>query len=333
MSFEVLKSGLLSTFQDLGRLQHQRWGIPVAGALDINAHRLANLLVGNRPQMATLEMNLFPPTLKVVQSCCIALTGAHVSPLVNDSKAPMHRPIVLRSGDVISFGPRLDGARAYMAVHGGFQLDSVLDSASTYLRSAIGGFDGRALKKGDVFQIHKPLHNVDLDALAQELWDIKFSLKSSVIRKDVSRLRVIKSAQWDDFTPESRANLITQTFKVTPVSDRMGFRLEGPPLRLSQPRQMISESVVFGTIQVPVGGQAIILMADRQTTGGYPKIGYVASVDHPALAQMAPGDVFTFGLIDVAEAQMLDARRERAFADLALQLQPFSRLLNAAVAA
>lgn len=333
MSFEVLKSGLLSTFQDLGRLQHQRWGIPVAGALDINAHRLANLLVGNRPQMATLEMNLFPPTLKVVQSCCIALTGAHVSPLVNDSKAPMHRPIVLRSGDVISFGPRLDGARAYMAVHGGFQLDSVLDSASTYLRSAIGGFDGRALKKGDVFQIHKPLHNVDLDALAQELWDIKFSLKSSVIRKDVSRLRVIKSAQWDDFTPESRANLITQTFKVTPVSDRMGFRLEGPPLRLSQPRQMISESVVFGTIQVPVGGQAIILMADRQTTGGYPKIGYVASVDHPALAQMAPGDVFTFGLIDVAEAQMLDARRERAFADLALQLQPFGRLLNAAVAA
>ena len=333
MSFEVLKSGLLSTFQDLGRLQHQRWGIPVAGALDVNAHRLANLLVGNRPQMATLEMNLFPPTLKVVQPCCIALTGAHVSPLVNDSKAPMHRPIVLRSGDVISFGPRFDGARAYMAVHGGFQLDSVLDSASTYLRSAIGGFDGRALKKGDVFQIHKPLHNVDLDALAQELWDIKFSLKSSVIRKDVSRLRVIKSAQWDDFTPESRANLITQTFKVTPVSDRMGFRLEGPPLRLSQPRQMISESVVFGTIQVPVGGQAIILMADRQTTGGYPKIGYVASVDHPALAQMAPGDVFTFGLIDVAEAQMLDARRERAFADLALQLQPFGRLLNAAVAA
>ncbi len=333
MSFEVHKSPLLSTFQDLGRLQHQRWGIPVAGALDVNAHRLANLLVGNRPQMATLEMNLFPPTLKVVQSCCIALTGAHVSPLVNDSKAPMHRPIVLRSGDVISFGPRLDGARAYMAVHGGFQLDSVLDSASTYLRSAIGGFDGRALKKGDVFQIHKPLHNVDLDALAQELWDIKFSLKSSVIRKDVSRLRVIKSAQWDDFTPESRANLITQTFKVTPVSDRMGFRLEGPPLRLSQPRQMISESVVFGTIQVPVGGQAIILMADRQTTGGYPKIGYVASVDHPALAQMAPGDVFTFGLIDVAEAQMLDARRERAFADLALQLQPFGRLLNAAVAA
>ena len=333
MSFEVLKPGLLSTFQDLGRLQHQRWGIPVAGALDVNAHRLANLLVGNSAEMATLEMNLYPPSFKVRQPCCIAFAGANVSPLVNELKVPMNRPVVLRADDMISFGPRLDGARTYMAVHGGFQLNAVLDSASTYLRSAIGGLNGKALRKGDVFHIRKPLLGVDLDELAQELWDIKFSLKSSVIRKNVAKLRIIKSAQWDDFTPESRANLITQPFKVTPISDRMGFRLEGPMLKLSQPRQMISESVVFGTIQVPVGGQAIILMADRQTTGGYPKIGYVASVDHPALAQMAPGDMFSFSLIEMAEAQRLDARREWGMADLAKQLQPFSDLLNAAVAA
>jgi antagonist of KipI len=333
MSFEVLKPGLLSTFQDLGRQQHQRWGIPVAGALDVNAHRLANLLVGNRPQVATLEMNLFPPSLKVGQPCCIAFAGADVSPMVNDLKVPMNRPIVLRSDDVISFGPRRDGARTYMAVHGGFQLNFVLDSASTYLRSAIGGLNGKALKKGDVFQIQKPLHGVDLEALAQDLWDVKFALKSSVVRKNVSKLRIIKSAQWDDFTPESRANLITQPFKVTPISDRMGFRLEGPPLKLSQPRQMISESVVFGTIQVPVGGQAIILLADRQTTGGYPKIAYVASVDHPALAQMAPGDSFMFSLIDMAEAQMLDAKREQGFADLEVQLRPFSDLLNQSLVA
>lgn len=328
MSIEVLKPGLLSTFQDLGRLQHQRLGIPVAGALDINAHRLANLLVGNSAEIATLEMNLFPPTLKANASCCVAFSGADMGPLINDCRVPMNRPIVLRPGDEISFGMRTNGARIYMAVHGGFQLNAVFDSASTYLRSAIGGFNGRALKRGDVIGINHPLCGVDLSLLAQELWDIKIYLKSSLVKKTYPKLRIIKSAQWDEFTPESRADLITKPFKVTPISDRMGFRLEGPTLKLSQPRQMISESVVFGTIQVPVGGQAIILMADRQPTGGYPKIAYVASVDQPLLAQLAPGDTFTFSLIDIADAQRLDARREQDFIELETQLQSIGNVLK-----
>jgi allophanate hydrolase subunit 2 len=207
-------------------------------------------------------------------------------------------------------------------------LNAVFDSASTYLRSAIGGFNGRALKRGDVINLHQPLCGVDLSVLAQELWDIKIYLKSSLVKKIQPKLRIIKSAQWDEFTPESRVDLITQPFKVTPVSDRMGFRLEGPTLKLSQPRQMISESVVFGTIQVPVGGQAIILMADRQPTGGYPKIAYVASVDQPLLAQLSPGDTFTFSLIDIAEAQKLDARREQDFIELETQLQTIRSVLN-----
>jgi biotin-dependent carboxylase-like uncharacterized protein len=328
VSIEVLKPGLLSTFQDLGRLQHQRLGIPVAGALDINAHRLANLLVGNSAEFATLEMNLFPPTLKVNTPCCVAFSGADMGPMINDCKVPINRPTVLRSGDEISFVNTTHGARVYMAVHGGFQLSAVFDSASTYLRSAIGGFNGRALKRGDVINLHKPLCGVDLSVLAQELWDIKIYLKSSLVKKNHSKLRIIKSAQWDEFTPESRVDLITQPFKVTPVSDRMGFRLEGPTLKLSQPRQMISESVVFGTIQVPVGGQAIILMADRQPTGGYPKIAYVASVDQPRLAQLSPGDTFTFSLIDIAQAQRLDARREQDFIELETQLQTIRSVLN-----
>jgi antagonist of KipI len=328
MSFEVLKPGLLSTFQDLGRLKHQRLGIPVAGALDINAHRLANLLVGNGAEFATLEMNLFPPTLRTNSSCCVAFSGAAMGPMINDYKVPMNRPIVLRSGDEISFGTRIDGARIYMAVHGGFQLKSVFDSASTYLRSGIGGFNGRALKRGDVFEINQSLCGVDLSVLAQELWDVKIYLKSSLVKKTYPKLRIIKSAQWDEFTAESRADLITKPFKVTPISDRMGFRLEGPTLKLSQPRQMISESVVFGTIQVPVGGQAIILMADRQPTGGYPKIAYVASVDQPLLAQLSPGDSFTFSLIDIAEAQRLDSTREQDFIELENQLQSIGDVLK-----
>jgi antagonist of KipI len=332
MSFEVLKPGLLSTFQDLGRLQHQRLGIPVAGALDVHAHRLANLLVGNGAEFASLEMNLFPPTLKTNSACCIAFSGADMGPMINDFRAPMNRPLVLRPQDEISFEGRTEGARVYMAVHGGFKLKSVFDSSSTYLRSAMGGFQGRALKRGDVVDINTSFDDIDLSLLAQELWDVKIYLKSSLVKKTQPKLRIIKSAQWDEFTPESRADLITKPFKVTPISDRMGLRLEGPELKLSRPRQMSSESVVFGTIQVPVGGQAIVLMADRQPTGGYPKIAYVASVDQPLLAQLAPGDTFTFTLIDMADAQKLDAKRELDFLDLAKQLEPIRTLLNHATA-
>jgi biotin-dependent carboxylase-like uncharacterized protein len=215
-------------------------------------------------------------------------------------------------------------------VHGGFRLPTVFGSSSTYLRSAIGGFHGRALKQKDVIEINRTLKTSDLELLAQKIWDQKIYLPASLATLSGARVRIIKSAQWDDFTVESRANILTETFKVTPVSDRMGYRLEGPELKLSQPRQMISESVVFGTIQVPVSGQAIILLADRQTTGGYPKIAYVASIDQPLLAQMLPGDAFNFSLIDIAEAQKLDLKREQAFDALERQLEPIRRLLQEA---
>jgi biotin-dependent carboxylase-like uncharacterized protein len=328
MSFEIIKPGLMSTFQDLGRLNHQSLGIPVAGALDVNAHRLANVLVGNSPAMATLEMTLIAPTLRATAPACIALSGADLGPAINGFAAPMNRPLVLREGDTLSFVRRKHGARVYMAVFGGYLLSNMFGSTSTYLRSAIGGFNGRSLKQNDMIQINRSISDTDLELLAQNLWDIKIYLRASLVKSCSTKIRMIKSAQWADFTVESRANLITQPFKVTPISDRMGYRLEGPELKLSQPRQMISESVVFGTIQVPVGGQAIILMADRQTTGGYPKIAYVASVDHPLLAQMMPGDSFTFSLIDIAEAQQLDLKREQDLEDLEQQLQPIKRLLE-----
>ena len=330
MSLEILKPGLMSTFQDLGRQQHQGLGIPVAGALDVKAHRLANLLAGNSADLATLEMTLIGATIRVTSPCCIALSGADLGPTINGFAASMNRPLVLREGDIVSFSRRQRGARAYLAVHGGFRLPTVFGSSSTYLRSAIGGFHGRALKQKDVIQINCILQTSDLELLALKIWDQKIYLPASLATLSSARVRIIKSAQWDDFTLESRANLLTETFKVTPVSDRMGYRLEGPELKLSQPRQMISESVVFGTIQVPVSGQAIILLADRQTTGGYPKIAYVASIDQPLLAQMLPGDAFNFSLIDIAEAQKLDLKREQAFDALERQLEPIRRLLQEA---
>jgi biotin-dependent carboxylase-like uncharacterized protein len=317
----------MSTFQDLGRLQHQSLGIPVAGALDLNAHRIANLLVGNPTSYSTLEITLIGPTLKMEVPCCIALCGADLSPSVNGFAVPMNRPLVMREGDILSFGERKQGARTYIAIHGGYRLDYAFGSASTYLRSAIGGFNGRMLRTRDVIEVNRSFIQADLELLAVKLWDIKIYFRASLLKLNRSKIRIIKSSQWNDFSPESQANIITELFKVTPVSDRMGYRLQGPDLKLSAPRQMISESVVFGTIQVPVGGQAIILMADRQTTGGYPKIAYVVSVDHPLLAQMLPGDRFGFSLIDIAQAQQLDLKRELDLQELELQLEPIKKYL------
>ena len=328
MSIEVIKPGLLSTFQDLGRTQHQSLGIPVAGALDSNAHRIANLLVGNPTSFSTLEITLIGPTLKMGAACCIALSGGDLSPAVNGFAVSMNRPLVMRKGDVLSFSERKHGARTYMAIHGGYCLDQKFGSTSTYLRSAIGGFEGRALRALDIIALNRSFVGADLEFLAVKLWGTKVYLRASLFKLNRSKIRIVKSSQWNDFTPESQANILTETFKVTPVSDRMGYRLQGPDLKLSAPRQMISESVVFGTIQVPVGGQAIILMADRQTTGGYPKIAYVVSVDHPLLAQMMPGDSFGFSLIDIAQAQQLDLKRELDLQELALELEPVKRYLE-----
>lgn len=330
MSIEIIKPGMLTTFQDLGRQQYQSLGIPVAGALDVNAHRVANLLVGNNVNEATLEVTVIGPKIKFNKPCCIAVSGADLTPAVNGYAVSMNRPLVIRPGDILSFGERSHGARAYIAIHGGFALKPVLGSMSTYLRSAIGGLDGRALRPGDEVQFKKFLDEVDLENLALDLWAIKYCMPASLVKSNRSELRIIKSAQWEDFSTESRVNILTESFKVTPVSDRMGYRLEGPQLKLKAPRQMISESVLFGTIQVPVGGQAIILMADRQTTGGYPKIAYVASIDHPLLAQMMPGDRFTFKLIEIGDAQSLDYKREQDFVALSKQTGQFKKLLDEA---
>jgi len=327
MSLRVVKPGMLSTFQDLGRTGFQHLGVPTAGAMDRRAHQLANLLVGNDMSAATLEMTLTGATIEFGVPCCIAITGANLNPCINDQPAPLNRPLVMRAGDRLSFGSRSFGARTYLAVHGGYTLTPVLASNSTYLRSAIGGFNGRALKKDDQIGLNIPLPNSALDDLAQDLWNIRIYLPAAITTSSRERVRIIKSNQWPDFTPESCAAMLTEAFRISPDSERMGYRLTGPKLSLTQPRQMISEATTFGTIQVPADGQPIVLMADTQTTGGYPKIAYVATVDLPRLAQMAPGDYLKFEAITLFEAQRLDLARQQAFETLAQTLTPINNLL------
>ena len=327
MSLVIIKAGMLSTFQDLGRFGQQHLGVSVAGAMDQRAHQLANLLVGNDTRLATLEVTLTGPTICFTKPCCIALCGADLSATLNGQPIALNRPLVIRAQDELSFGLRRHGTRAYLAVHGGFALTPVLDSTSTYLRSAMGGWQGRALRRADEIPLLSPLRDAGLEELAMDLWDIKVYLPSAIAASSRTRVRLIKSQQWQEFTPESCAALLTESYRVSPDSERMGYRLQGTPLLMTAPRQMISEATTFGTIQVPAGGQPIILMADRQTTGGYPKMAYVASVDLPSVAQMGPGDTIMFETVGLERAQALELARAQAFETLAQALLPVRTLL------
>ena len=328
MSIHVIKPGMLSTFQDLGRTGYQHLGVPVAGAMDARAHRLANLLAGNAQDMATMEITVSGPVLRFDQPACIAICGADLSPHLRNKPIPLNRPIALKAGSELSFGERRHGARCYLAVFGGFAVANVLGSASTYLRSSMGGWHGRALRKGDQLELNTNLMSSGLTALSRKLWDIEVYLPAALASTPRRTVRIVKGPQWKEFSPESCAAMITQPFRISPDSERMGYRLQGPAITLSEPRQMISEATSFGTIQVPSGGQPIVLMADRQTTGGYPKIANVAAVDLPLLAQMLPGDTVRFEPISLDHAQELDANREVAFIKLNDQLEPLRQVLQ-----
>ena len=328
MTIDVLRPGLLSTFQDLGRVGCQYLGVPVAGAMDERAHRLANLLVGNDEPRATLEITLTGPQLEFRAPACIALCGADLGATLDGAPLPLNRPLVVRAGSRLGFGSRRHGLRAYLAVHGGYRLDTVMGSESTYLRAAFGGFGGRALARGDRIELRHPLDpGAALDTLQSELHALRIYLPAALTGAPRPALRVTPGPQWDEFEPASGQALLGEPFRIGAQSDRMGYRLEGPRLSLARPRQMLSEAACFGTVQVPAGGAPIVLMADRQTTGGYPRIAQVAQVDLPQLAQSAPGEYVRFEAITLDAAQELDGRRERAWAALRAALQPLRDLL------
>jgi len=328
----VLRPGMLSAFQDAGRTGWQHLGIPVAGAMDERAHRLASLLAGNPASCATLEITLVGPVLRFDAPACIALAGADLGATLNGVPLCLNRPALARAGDILAFPSApapAHGVRAYLAVHGGYAIDPVMGSESTYLRTGFGGLQGRALAKGDAVGLRRPLAGSDarLDTLAQALDDLRLYLHAPLVHAPREALRILPGVHWDDFDAESQRRLVEDTFHITPQSDRMGYRLTGPHLALRTPKQMLSEAASFGTVQVPSDGQPIVLMADRQTTGGYPKIAQVASVDLPLLAQYAPGQTVRFTRVDLEEAQRLDNARERAYRQLETALQPLRDLL------
>lgn len=296
----VLKPGLLTTVQDLGRFGYQASGVPVAGPMDAFSHRLANALVGNLPEAAALEITLIGPELEPESDITVAVTGAEFEVWCEGRPVPMGTACVINAGQRLRFGKRLQGARAYLAVAGGIDTPLVLGSRATHLVSRMGGLEGRALAAGDRLPVSGAAPGAGRKAVGLML--------PSAGR---ARVRVMAGPQADWFGPDALRTLTSVSFRVSPRSNRMGYRLEGPPLPRVQSGELISEPVGMGAIQVPGAGEPILLMADRQTAGGYPRIAHVITADLPLAGQLAPGDFLEFVLCSRQEAVAALIARER----------------------
>lgn len=294
MTLKVLNPGLFSTIQDLGRIGYQSYGFSTAGALDYRSHMLANHLLDNNLSDSTIEMTLRGGTYLVQGDTMIATAGAKMEFKINGEKRRIGRAYQAAKGDVLEFGYAVEGSRTYLAVNGGFWVSEVLGSHATHTRSGIGGFKGRPLKQHDI------LENTNVTKQRK----MKRTQLSSF--SDQTVLRVIPGYQYEQFTDKAKDNLINEDYKLTKDSDRMGFRLSGPRLdTISGDHDIISEPMQLGSIQVPKNGQPIILLNDRQTAGGYTRIGTIAQVDLPKLVQLKPGANIRFETIDVKEATRL----------------------------
>jgi antagonist of KipI len=309
---------MFTTVQDLGRAGMQRDGVPVSGAMDAFALRVANLLVGNRQDAAGLEITLAGPTLSFDRDAVVALCGAPLEARVQDRELPLWRAVWIPSGAQLACGGISSGCRTYLAVAGGIDEPLVLGGRSTFTRGRFGGHEGRALLAGDVLSLgaHTPLAMRIASTLAGDGhgvafagWGIGPSMRPAYAHAPMVRL--LAGTHTTELTDEARAQLFGDTFRISPNSDRMGYRLMGPGLQLTRPLDLLSEAVAFGTMQLPPSGEPIVLMADRQTTGGYPRIGEVATVDLPLLAQLRPGDEVRFRPASLSEAQRLYLEREQ----------------------
>ncbi len=313
MSIRVVSPGLLSTIQDTGRHGYRKDGIIASGAMDLNAYRIANLLTGNNQVDACLEMCLTGATLSFETSHLIALTGADLSPTLDGTPVKMWRPIWVPKGSVLSFGAPRSGCFTYLAIAGGFDIPKVLKSYTTCLAAGFGGFKGRALLKNDLLEckiatellpLLNSIHHLGSGhSVVEAHWAPDPMLLP--VYDDNPVIRIIRGPEWNLFNRWSQEALLGQPFVVSAQSNRMGYRLQGPALSLATPAELLSGAVTFGTVQVPASGNPIILTADHQTTGGYPRIANVVSADFSPLVQTQSGKFIYFKEVTLAEAQQL----------------------------
>jgi len=291
----ILNPGLLTTVQDGGRIGYQAFGVSVSGVMDPRAMNIANILVGNDDNEAVLECTMMGPQIRFDVSNVIAVTGGDLGASVDGQPIPTYRAVKVQAGQTLRFTGLRGGCRAFIAFAGGLDIPLVMGSRSTYMKAKIGGLEGRKLQKDDVIGFRDPketIHNFDIRGFTPEF----------VPRKEYT-LRVILGPQDDMFTEEGVKTFLTETYTVTPEFDRMGCRLDGPVIQHKESGDIISDGIAFGAVQVPSAGKPIIMLADRQTTGGYTKIANVITADFRLLAQMKAGDKVRFEKTSIAAAQ------------------------------
>ena len=312
MGVKIVNPGVLLTVQDGGRRGYQRYGIAEAGAADRDSMAIANILAGNDKDEALLEASLIGPVMEFTADCAIALTGADMSPEINGSPVEMYSTIKASAGDILSFKGLKNGLRTYIAFAGGLSVGRELGSASTDIKAGLGGIEGRALKAGDELSFAK-----------------EFDPEKDLTGRSAERpreldgnyeLRVIPGPEDDRFTEKGIKTFFDSEYIVDASSDRMGVRLSGPEIKHIDGADIISNGIPLGGIQVADNGQPMIMLSDRQTTGGYTKIGCVASVDIPLIAQAKPGDHIRFRRISVEDAQTLLRERENYYEELKRRL-------------
>ncbi len=300
---EVLRPGLLTTVQDRGRFGYQKFGVPVSGALDEIALRVANVLVGNPQGAAALEVTASGPQLRFLADTAVAITGAEVEGDLDERPIPWYESFRVLAGQILDVRACTRGLRSYVAIAGAIDVPVLLGSRSTCLVATFGGFRGRALITGDVLAVGP---SASLSGIAErkvpDAWRPRHGAPV--------RLRVVLGPQDDAFTEEGRRTFLESTYRVTLHADRMGYRLDGPMIAHRGSADILSDWVPLGGVQVPGDGKPIILLADRQTTGGYPKIATVIKPDLSLVAQLRPGDTLAFRAVCVVEAQEIACKIE-----------------------
>ena len=291
----VITPGMVTTIQDWGRWGWQSLGVPVAGPMDLFSHRMANALVGNQPDWATLEVTLVGPEVEFQDDRTAAVTGAEFEVVVDGRPQPLNESFAVSAGSVVRFGRRSLGARAYLAIGGGIASPPVLGSRATHLPSEMGGLGGRPLRVGD----RLPLGRMESEPRPSSGRTVK---PMSLLPDGKVIARILPGPHADRFAPDALDVLQSAPYVLDAASNRMGYRLHGPRLRHAGGPEMLSDAIPLGALQVPVAGEPILLMADRPTTGGYPILATVISADMHLAGQLVPGDSIVFVVSSLSEA-------------------------------
>jgi antagonist of KipI len=309
MSLKILKNGMLDTIQDMGRSGYQQFGINPTGAMDRYAAARANILVGNKQNEAVIEMHFPAPSILFEETTLVALSGADFDANINGRSIPIDQPLIINKSRTLQFRSLKNKSHCYLAVGNGMKISTWLNSYSTNIKAEAGGYSGRRLLKDDTVELNGEI-NYDLPD-QDDFRILPWKANEEFGMTPTTELMIIQGNEWDWIDKTSQEKFLKNPFYISPNSDRMGYRLASEPLHASVKTELISSAVNFGTIQLLPDGQLIVLMADHQTTGGYPRLGNIISTHLPKLAQLKAGEEIRFKFTDHQTAESLLIKQQQ----------------------